>query len=358
MTVSPPTLYWYQLDTGTVVPNYFVQLDTCVRALCTENSVTLPTARLYPMTTGTLFSTWLYQTDAAVRTLCTALSVTPPHETIKDQTVGQYESIYWADLDACVRLLCDASGGYTTTALTFSAVTTGDEASYESVSTLSTTDSPFILASLWYRNPRAPTSPMGYAFTSITGYYYLHLYLDHTEVEYFDSSGLLNYLARIDTAPPIDTNWHHFIWASDTNHSAHSKITTASLDGVAQTVLEGTDNSSAFDVAWTIEPAYVGLNASSSSKRGKLDMADVWIGMGQYADASSATVVNKFRDPGTGKPISLGANGELPTGTSPTIFFKGDTSTFANPNLGTGGSFNQEITAGGTITNASTSPSD
>jgi hypothetical protein len=69
------------------------------------------------------------------------------------------------------------------------------------------------------------------------------------------------------------------------------------------------------------------------------------------ASISPATIAKFFS--AAGKPVALGADGSTPTGTAPRIFFSGDNSSFAT-NKGTGGSF----TLTGSLTNASTSPSD
>lgn len=61
----------------------------------------------------------------------------------------------------------------------------------------------------------------------------------------------------------------------------------------------------------------------------------------------------KFRNPATGKPVDLGADGSTPTGTAPGVYLTGGAATFAT-NLGTAGSF--AVT--GTLTNAASSPSD
>jgi len=60
----------------------------------------------------------------------------------------------------------------------------------------------------------------------------------------------------------------------------------------------------------------------------------------------------KFID-AIGKPVFLGSDGSLPTGVAPAMFFSGDSTAFAT-NRGTGGPF----TLTGSLTNASTSPSD
>jgi hypothetical protein len=79
-------------------------------------------------------------------------------------------------------------------------------------------------------------------------------------------------------------------------------------------------------------------------------MADLWIAPGiSLLDGSGDIPLatrRKFID-ALGKPVFLGANGELATGTAPAVFLSGDASTFAT-NLGTGGAF----ATTGTLTDA------
>lgn len=106
MTVSPPSLFWYQLDVGTYIPTYFVQLDASVRGLCAANSVAAPPALLAGLTAGGYLAAWFSGTDTAVRALCTALSVTAPIPMITGQTTGPLEPKYLQSLDVAVRALC------------------------------------------------------------------------------------------------------------------------------------------------------------------------------------------------------------------------------------------------------------
>jgi len=82
------------------------------------------------------------------------------------------------------------------------------------------------------------------------------------------------------------------------------------------------------------------------------DMADIYINTDEYLDISVEANRRKFID-GDGKPVYLGADGELPTGNQPSQFFSGETDTW-HVNKGYGGGF----TESGTLTTASTSPSD
>lgn len=103
---TAPTLYWYQLDVGTLSATYFGQLNTTVTDLCAENSVTAPTAPWQNSIGGTLFSKWQTQIDTAVRALCAILVVTEPIPLVRGSNAGQFQTEYAESLDACVRALC------------------------------------------------------------------------------------------------------------------------------------------------------------------------------------------------------------------------------------------------------------
>jgi hypothetical protein len=85
-------------------------------------------------------------------------------------------------------------------------------------------------------------------------------------------------------------------------------------------------------------------------------MAELYFAPNQYLDFSIVENRRKFISP-NGKPVALGTNGSLPTGTAPIIYLHLDPAEapadFAT-NRGTGGNFS--IT--GTLTAGSTSPSD
>jgi hypothetical protein len=73
-------------------------------------------------------------------------------------------------------------------------------------------------------------------------------------------------------------------------------------------------------------------------------LADFWLDYGTYIDFSSATLREKFIS-ANGMPMYLGADGSLPTGSSPEVFLSGDTADW-HLNKGTGGGFveNGELT--------------
>lgn len=363
MTVSPPTLYWYQLDVGTLAPAYYGQLDTCVHDLCVANSITPQTAPWYNPIGGTLNNVWIIQIDTKVRALCTALSVTALMGSPVNLIAGTETANYYAALDATVRLLCAASGGYHAEAARFSTSASSGIASLERT-LLTTVDSPTVLYSVWLRNSAAvPASTrIGYDIVSDTQFWGFFYYVDHIEFDFWAANGTSRYLMRVNSLPEFsDGNWHHVIASVDCNHAAHAKTAFAkfALNGVAKTVLEGSDTAGAFSVAWTIEAAYCGIEPGwAAGGVHSWEIADLWVGMGQYADASDPAVIEKFRDPVTGKPVYLGANGEVPTGTAPVMFFSGNGTTFGQPNLGTGGAFTKNLNGTGSIADASSSPSD
>ncbi len=66
-------------------------------------------------------------------------------------------------------------------------------------------------------------------------------------------------------------------------------------------------------------------------------IGEFWWAPGQLIDFSNPVNRAKFHD-AHGFAVSLGSGGELPTGTSPAVYFSGDASTFATNN-GTGGAF-------------------
>lgn len=123
------------------------------------------------------------------------------------------------------------------------------------------------------------------------------------------------------------------------------------------------------DVSDKIEVAYVnnniGYTAGSDWSVGalagdpfKLDgcLAEVYFAPGQYLDFDLVPFRRRFRS-ASGKPVHLGSDGSLPTGTAPAVYqHLDDGEAVANfaTNRGSGGNF----TITGTLGTGSTSPSD
>ena len=81
-------------------------------------------------------------------------------------------------------------------------------------------------------------------------------------------------------------------------------------------------------------------------------MADLYFQDGEFLDFTVEANRRKFIS-ATGKPIDLGADGSMPTGTKPLIFQSGDTVDW-HTNLGSGGGFTEV----GALTDCADGPSD
>jgi hypothetical protein len=153
--------------------------------------------------------------------------------------------------------------------------------------------------------------------------------------------------------------WHHILCSAD----AATGVTQQYLDGVQQVPTNscppGTANYTGgpFTLVQNGLPFWIGWdNYPGDEYIG--DYADLWISTESLisgGNSISPATIAKFYN--AGKPVNLGADGSLPTGTAPAVFLRcapsAAASTFAN-NLGTGGAF----TITGALTDATTSPSD
>lgn len=148
-------------------------------------------------------------------------------------------------------------------------------------------------------------------------------------------------------AHETDSAWHHYFIAIDMSNTGRRY---AYIDGVAQSVTISTNSTDIIPFASATEHEVGGTSGGGATLNA--DLADVWIAPGQYIDPTVAANIRKFRSV-AGKPVSLGLTGSNPTGTSPLIFFSGETVSW-HTNKGTGGGF----TENGALTTASTSPSD
>lgn len=143
--------------------------------------------------------------------------------------------------------------------------------------------------------------------------------------------------------------WRHFLssWNLAVGGSQSLYITGVS-DLTTTTFTDDTVDNTVADWA-------VGAAADGSTKYDGC-LAELYFAPGQYLDFSNAYNRRKFIS-ATGKPVSLGPAGALPTGTAPIVYQRvadaAAVATFAT-NLGTGGNFS--IT--GTLATGSTSPSD
>lgn len=136
--------------------------------------------------------------------------------------------------------------------------------------------------------------------------------------------------------------WHHLIMAWDLASSVgHLYVDGVSDKNAGATLTNGTLAYSAAD--WAV----ASLTTGGSPFFGAL--AEYYFAPGQYLDISQAANLAKFR--ANGRPVSLGTDGSLPTGTAPKIYLKNIYSSFQT-NSGTGGNFS--VT--GTLTASADAP--
>lgn len=146
--------------------------------------------------------------------------------------------------------------------------------------------------------------------------------------------------------------WTNVLFSIDTNAATSSKTMQIYFNDVAQSFLSTNDPIGPFDIGF----ANSGTNSVTVGAADSLvnpylgDMADFWFAPGVFIDFSVEANRRKFID-AVGRPVDLGTDGSIPTGTAPAIFFTGNASTFGT-NVGTGGTF----ATTGTLTNATTAP--
>jgi hypothetical protein len=157
-------------------------------------------------------------------------------------------------------------------------------------------------------------------------------------------------ILELHTANAYTSGWHHVLASWDLSSGVGSLYIDDVLDSASPTLTNDTLDytKGAFNVgAFTGGAGGIRLNAC---------LADLYYQPNQYLDFSVISNRRKFISP-NGKPVALGADGSLPTGTAPIIYLHLDpaeaVADFAT-NRGTGGNF----TITGALTAGSTSPSD
>lgn len=153
--------------------------------------------------------------------------------------------------------------------------------------------------------------------------------------------------------------WHHVLASVDIG------------DGIRQVAYDGTlisswdtDTAATGSFKWgsvgSVASHYwtVGGTKFSFGELGKMDgaMAEFYFAPGQSLDLSEATNIEKFRT-SDGKPVDLGADGSIPTGTTPLIYLHLDDGESAN-NFGINRAGTGNFTVSGSLATRATSPSD
>ena len=144
---------------------------------------------------------------------------------------------------------------------------------------------------------------------------------------------------------PTPQGWTHFLASFDGNTGINQLYINGTSDLLTSTNTGGV-------IAYDGDRIGVGTNFNFPTSKIVGDMADLYFNAIDAVDLSVQANRDKFIK--NGKPVFLGASGQLPTGSSPTVLLSNSAATFQN-NLGTGGNFS---IAAGALTAASTSPSD
>lgn len=152
----------------------------------------------------------------------------------------------------------------------------------------------------------------------------------------------------------IDNQWYHFLISTDCNHGAGAKLAALYTTGLQTPVTVGSDNAAAFNIDWSTPNGFGVCATNLDTPTTIADFADFQIFPGLNLVQPDSTInLSDIRNfvSAAGKPvnpsIAATAYGQQ------AVLFSGDKDGFPI-NQGTGGSF----TLTGTLTNASTSPSD
>jgi hypothetical protein len=182
------------------------------------------------------------------------------------------------------------------------------------------------------------------------GFFGIRCVLRNVAITTLNTSAAQN-LVAVTTGNPLNTSgWNHIAISVDMASTSRRWIY---INGVAATVtwsVYGNSNTDMTRTNWQV-------NASDSSGGGAqaFNLAEEWF-TPTYIDLSVPSNLAKFISV-SGKPVNLGVNGDLPTGSTPLLYLSrqnsGDVNTFVT-NRGSGGG----MTINGTLTASTTNPSD
>lgn len=167
----------------------------------------------------------------------------------------------------------------------------------------------------------------------------IEIFLNNIGRMFMELSDGSSFLASQQTSTPVTINaWNNFLISWNTNHTAGNKVLNIYMNGA--NVNTGTvDSSGAFQTTYASVPTVVPSVGTSANE---IDMAQIWFAPNQFIDFSNPANVALFYN--SGLPVSLGSNGQIPTGTAPAVYLKNPAAS-AGTNSGTGGNF----TINGTI---------
>lgn len=225
----------------------------------------------------------------------------------------------------------------------------GDSDSELRIASLSCTDSALFSFSFWQKAPTITTEPEVWIVPSIFNEAFFPNEDRRIAIALANEGGANNLI--VESTVQHGLGWNHFLFSADTSTADPLNKCKLYINDVDRTsVFQGGD--------FAFVPVFNGqvLQHPRKDTAYVADTADFWLAVGQSLLDGSGDIPEATRRKfisAAGKPVYLGANGELPTGTSPTVFFSGDATAYKT-NRGPGGAF----AFTGTLINASTSPSD
>lgn len=146
-----------------------------------------------------------------------------------------------------------------------------------------------------------------------------------------------------------DGNWHSLNVSWDTNFTAGDKLMKVYIDDAAASG-SLSDGSGAFSVGYVAANWTIGARVAGGQKFNGC-LAEIYFAIGQYLDFSNSTNRRKFVS-ALNKPVDLGVDGSLPTGSQPIVYLNNPAVSFGT-NKGSGGDFSIV----GSLDPASSSPS-
>lgn len=169
------------------------------------------------------------------------------------------------------------------------------------------------------------------------------------QVLFYDSGGneIFNWVG--DTTITAST-WHHIAFSIDMANKPDSYFY---VDDVQQTITDTTFTNTNITFDKRLEIGF--WNASADAG----EYAEYYLNLEEHIDLSITINRRKFLSPKVGSPstfvpVDLGADGSIPTGTSPLFFFKGPASEWNSTtnNKGSG----EDLDMNGSVTDSSNEP--
>ncbi len=232
-------------------------------------------------------------------------------------------------------------GGYTASAVHF------DGDAWLDIASLTATDNDKFSVAFWFK--ASPVQGADFFVTDPNGGYTTQTLWDTGKIEVQLGNAAGDTYFILGTSGNPDATWHCLIASGETNHADGLKPGKLYLDDVDVTVPQ--DGVGAFTMAFNGLEFVFGSDTFGSTIVG--DIADVRImpGVSLLVAGDIPEATRRLFIDANGKPVDP-ATATATLG-APRILFSGDATGFAT-NQGTGGTF----TLTGSLTNASTSPSD